>query len=167
MYDIIIYYKYLLKMKNLNNKDRAGFTLMEIMIVVVIIGLLAAMMIPMFNKARVNSYNSRLLNDYRVFSAAFTFYELKNGVYPPASNAAEIPTGMADYLPNTWLDTPLNGAWEWDYNESGITAGVSLRNSNATDEQMIIIDSKLDDGVLSTGMFRKLTNDRFTYILVL
>ncbi len=57
-----------------------GFTLVEIMIVVVIIGLLAAMAIPAFQKVRTNSQNKAVLNNARQISAAGDQYYLENGV---------------------------------------------------------------------------------------
>jgi type IV pilus assembly protein PilA len=47
------------------NRSKKGFTLVEIMIVVVIIGLLAAMAIPAFQKVRRNSIAKTMQNDAR------------------------------------------------------------------------------------------------------
>jgi type IV pilus assembly protein PilA len=57
-----------------------GFTLVEIMIVVVIIGLLAAMAIPAFQKVRQSSQDKAVLNNARQLSAAADQYFLENGV---------------------------------------------------------------------------------------
>ena len=62
-----------------NNSSR-GFTLVEIMIVVVIIGLLAAMAIPAFQKVRSSSQDKAILNNARQLSAAADQYFLENGV---------------------------------------------------------------------------------------
>jgi type IV pilus assembly protein PilA len=62
------------------NQSNKGFTLVEIMIVVVIIGLLAAMAIPAFQKVRQSSQDKAVLNNARQLSAAADQYYLENGV---------------------------------------------------------------------------------------
>ena len=62
------------------SQSTKGFTLVEIMIVVVIIGLLAAMAIPAFQKVRTNSQDKAVLNNARQLSAGADQYYLENGV---------------------------------------------------------------------------------------
>ena len=66
-------------MKSANVRTK-GFTLVEIMIVVVIIGLLAMMAIPAFNKVRENSQDKTVMNNVRQLSSAADQYFLENGV---------------------------------------------------------------------------------------
>jgi prepilin-type N-terminal cleavage/methylation domain-containing protein len=61
----------------LRNK-RAGFTLVEIMIVVAIIALLAAIAVPGFLRARKRSQASKILNDLRMISGAVDQYAIEN-----------------------------------------------------------------------------------------
>lgn len=64
----------------MHTKSKKGFTLVEIMIVVVIIGLLAAMAIPAFQKVRENSRASAADNDARQLASAAQQYMLENNV---------------------------------------------------------------------------------------
>lgn len=64
-------------MKNLRSSK--GFTLVEIMIVVVIIGLLAAMAIPAFQKVRASSQQKAILNNLRQLNSAAQQYYLESG----------------------------------------------------------------------------------------
>ncbi|HEY1770729.1 MAG TPA: prepilin-type N-terminal cleavage/methylation domain-containing protein [Chthoniobacterales bacterium] len=59
------------------NKKRGGFTLVEIMIVVAIIALLAAIAVPGFLRARKRSQASRVVNDLRLIDAAVDQYAIE------------------------------------------------------------------------------------------
>ena len=64
-------------MLNKLNSRRGGFTLVEIMIVVAIIALLAAIAVPGFLRARKRSQASRIINDLRLIDSAVDQYAIE------------------------------------------------------------------------------------------
>ena len=66
-------------MKTTKNSRRAGFTLVEIMIVVAIIGLLAAIAIPNFLKARATSQQNACINNLRQIDGAINEWAMETG----------------------------------------------------------------------------------------
>jgi type IV pilus assembly protein PilA len=136
----------------------AAFTLVEIMIVVVIIGLLAAMAFPAFQRARQRSQAARLINDFRQFDSAFQRYVMENGQGPAAAGIGVVPTGMAGYLPTSYTSpSPLGGGYIW----SGPSSNIVLSGSTANDALMQLVDAALDDGVLTTGNFTKISSTAY------
>jgi prepilin-type N-terminal cleavage/methylation domain-containing protein len=66
-------------MQKLHSK-RGGFTLVEIMIVVAIIALLAAIAVPNFLRSRKRSQATRILEDLRLIDAAIDQYAIENNM---------------------------------------------------------------------------------------
>ena len=83
-----------MKLKQANQ----GFTLVEIMIVVAIIGLLAAIAVPNFVQARTSARTSTCVNNLRLISAAKDQAALENGL---ADTATPTTTQLSPYLKAT------------------------------------------------------------------
>jgi prepilin-type N-terminal cleavage/methylation domain-containing protein len=93
----------------INTSRKAGFTLVEIMIVVAIIGLLAAIAIPNFVKARNTSQKNACINNMRQIDSATQQWALETGAadstaptssiwgYIKGGIAPKCPTGNLDY----------------------------------------------------------------------
>jgi len=94
-------------MINKIRNDRSAFTLVEIMIVVAIIGLLAALAVPGFVKARKQSQGRRILNDVRQMDAAIDQWALENG---KKDGDAIDTAGAQTYLKSTWKSQDLLSA---------------------------------------------------------
>jgi prepilin-type N-terminal cleavage/methylation domain-containing protein len=87
--------------KTLQTKRTGAFTLVEIMIVVAIIALLAAIAVPGFLRARKRSQASKILNDLRMIDAAVDQYAIET------SKKTNDPVNVADWTNYVKKDTTL------------------------------------------------------------
>ena len=87
-------------LKHLNTK-RAGFTLVEIMIVVAIIALLAAIAVPGFLRSRKRSQATKVINDLRMIDSAMDQYAIETG------KKTDDPIAVADWTNYVKKDSML------------------------------------------------------------
>ena len=80
---------------------KKGFTLVEIMIVVAIIGLLAAIAIPSFMRARLTSQQNACINNMRQIEAGKDQYALEKGLTNNASIDADNAIAMSNLVSGT------------------------------------------------------------------
>ena len=96
----------------INTNKTAGFTLVEIMIVVAIIGLLAAIAIPNFVKARENAQLNSIFNNLRIIEGAKDQWALENkkGTGDTVANV----TVISDYLKGGTVKSVVNETYAPD-----------------------------------------------------
>lgn len=103
------------------NKDARGFTLIEVLVVITILTILAALIVPRImdrpDQARVVAAR----NDVRAIEAALNLYRLDNGVYPSTEQGLQalVQKPAAGNVPRNWtrpyLDRLPKDPWQNDY----------------------------------------------------
>ena len=116
------------------NTSKKGFTLVEIMIVVVIIGLLAAMAIPAFQKVRQESRESAIENDARQLASAAQQYMLEKNVTSVATGytstdgtiAAPLNAYVRKLGTGYTISTPLTIDGDFTIEHGQLTAAITF-----------------------------------------
>lgn len=145
-------------------RRRAGFTLVEIMVVVTIISLLVALAVPAMILVKRQSLATAVANDLRVFATAFEVDSHESGTWPAEVDAGVMPPEMASRLAESaWLrPTPIGGHYNWEnaqtHGGKQYRAAIAVSSSGGSTvledvDLFEAIDRILDDGNLSSGSF--------------
>ena len=111
-------------------KNAKGFTLVEIMIVVAIIGLLAAIAVPNFVQARQTARTNACINNLRLIDAAKEQYALEANLTTGSAIAAG--TLLDNYLKGGWAAAECPASGTNAYTANAVGTSPSCGNFNAT-----------------------------------
>ena len=138
-------------------RNSRGFTLVEILIVVIILGILAAIVIPQFTSASSDARNNSLASTLQTMRGQIELFKIQHGDTPPAQTALTVVlTGKTSTADTTQVNTagtfgpyvqqfpinPLNG-WStvaaaaganvgWVYVVTGTQYAVTATNTTGT-----------------------------------
>jgi prepilin-type N-terminal cleavage/methylation domain-containing protein len=85
-------------LKYLRLDSRGGFSLIELIIVVAVIAILAAIMIPNFLSQRQRAADARAMDAINTVRKGLGMYAADNGSYPTGTNWAAVRTAVAPYI---------------------------------------------------------------------
>jgi general secretion pathway protein G len=152
-------------------RTRNAFTLVEILIVVVILGILAAVVVPTFANVIEPSRNATFATNLRAFAQGAQFYRAEESSWPPDGDSGVVPEGLEDLLDAASFErvTPIGGVWDTESDPGGLGYGIGV-HFNGTGETrdgvyMTQIDDLIDDGDLASGGFQQFGGDRYYFIL--
>jgi prepilin-type N-terminal cleavage/methylation domain-containing protein len=89
------------------NSRGGAFTLIEILIVVILLGVLAAIVVPSFSNTTEDAQLTTCLTNLKIIQGSMNLYHVRNGRYPTTTD--ELST-VYPTLPTC----PLGGAYTWD-----------------------------------------------------
>ncbi|MEO0529281.1 MAG: prepilin-type N-terminal cleavage/methylation domain-containing protein [Planctomycetota bacterium] len=137
-------------------RRRLAFSLMELLAVVAILGIVAAVIIPRITDSSSSSKVAVTANDFRLLANAAIQYRVETGSWPADVSPGITPTELAPYFApgdNPFGKAcPLGGSYDWNGHHSPPTIWVI--GGVWESDQQIAVDALLDDGSLGSGNVR-------------
>lgn len=147
----------------------SGFTLIELMIVVIIIAILAAIALPRYMSLTKKAQAARVITDYRVIVNAVQLCLAETGQYPPDTGPGAVPNALRPYLSRSFkfdLRPKIDIRYDWEnwvvngrpkHPFSGILYGISVTTT----------DMALVNAIMETyeGPFIYSINSNYTFVI--
>lgn len=128
----------------MNRTRGSGFTLLELLIVVIIVGILAGVALPQFNRMTMRARRAEAQNMLNaIMTAEMLYYQEQTKFTNFANNAAAATQGLM-------VDLPLDANTPWDYAASGASAAnVTVTATGETSspvENIVVTGTVRNDG---------------------
>jgi type II secretion system protein G len=104
-----------------------GFTLIELLVVMIIIGILAAIAIPVFLSQKQKGYDASMKSDLRTVANELESYNTDGNGYPVAQGPVQNPV-----IGTNTVRTSANNYITWSYNTNGTAYCILATDSKAS-----------------------------------
>jgi len=133
-----------LKLNKIKQLSNAGFTLIEVMVVIVILGILASFVVPRLIDNPDKARHAKVQQDVRTLESALNLYKLDNFNYPSTDQSlealAEKPSGTPE--PRNWkeggyIQALPNDAWgnAYQYLNPGVHGSIDVYSFGADGQE--------------------------------
>lgn len=150
---------------------RRAFTLVEILIVVVIIGILAAIIVPQFSAMTQQSRQTAFVGSLKKMTDSMYMYYTRTLDFPEDAASGRLPPSLIGYVRIEEFEksTPIGGVWDVERDRNGVVSAIGVHFNNllavGDDAVMSEVDAILDDGDVETGSFRRIALDRYYCVI--
>jgi len=139
--------------------DQRGFTLVEGMTVMLILGIVTRIAIPQIQDVRVRAQAAQALGDFRVIEHAAQEYLVDNNRPPPDAGAGIVPTGLERYLEGFTFNKP---AYQLDWENWVLPSGLPKHPETRV---LLGVSISIDNPVLGEAIVRLVGLNRAHYTL--
>ena len=123
--------------------NRRGFSLIELLVVMIVIGVLARLDIPRYTDMKQRATAASILGDVRALrSAAYSYYADKN-TWPAEVGAGVLPPELLTYLPQNFAFTKPQYQLDWD-----------VWSASSTQESLVGVTITATDPVITAMIYR-------------
>ncbi len=143
-------------------RRRSGFSLVELLIVVLIIGILASLAIPTYQSMVIRARAAQVAGDLNTIKLAAYNYSADHHAWPAESAAGQVPPGLASYLPDGFTFVRSDYELDWEY---WAVSGTTL-SGGRIGVTVIANDAKLGAAIvrLLGGIPHFIAGDHYTFI---
>jgi prepilin-type N-terminal cleavage/methylation domain-containing protein len=146
----------MIRLTTSTRRRRRGFSLIELMTTMAVIGLLASLSVPRYRDMKRRAYSANVVSDFNTVRVAAYNYFADNSTYPPDGSSGSPPAAMVPYLPQNFSFD--NGNYTLDYdvwpsplNPTQLIVGVTVTSGDQELVNMIARNVKAGGMGINVG----------------
>lgn len=126
-------------------KDMKGFTLLELMIVIIIIGILAALAFPNFGPTKERTLEKESKVNLKLIHAAERIYRMENSFYYPYAPSGPVTADLAGINNYLKLAIPVSNNWNYKVVSNDFSSFSGRSQRTATPAVVWCVNQNSDD----------------------